>query len=50
MKSRGVSAELARQLLTYAFAADVLEELEVTEVRDELERLTLARFTSGAGE
>jgi Fe-S cluster assembly protein SufD len=47
MKSRGVSRELARQLLTYAFAADVLEELEVTEVRDELERLTLARFTTG---
>jgi Fe-S cluster assembly protein SufD len=46
MKSRGVSRELARQLLTYAFAADVLEELEVEEVKDELERITLKRFTS----
>ena len=45
MKSRGLSAELARRLLIYAFAADVLERLEVAEVRDALEDLTLARFT-----
>ncbi|MEP6691549.1 MAG: Fe-S cluster assembly protein SufD [Gemmatimonadaceae bacterium] len=45
MKSRGISAENARRLLTYAFAADVLETIEVTEVREELERATLARFT-----
>ena len=46
MKSRGVNRELARRLLTYAFAADVLETIELAEVRDELEALTLARFTS----
>ena len=45
MKSRGVSAETARQLLTYAFAADVLETIELAAVRDGLEALTLARFT-----
>jgi Fe-S cluster assembly protein SufD len=45
MKSRGVNRELATQLLTYAFAADVLEQLEVTEVKEELERMTLKRFT-----
>jgi Fe-S cluster assembly protein SufD len=45
MKSRGVGAELARRLLTYAFAADVIETIEVDAVREGLERLTLARFT-----
>jgi Fe-S cluster assembly protein SufD len=45
MKSRGINANMARQLLTYAFAADVLETLEVEAVRDGLEALTLERFT-----
>jgi len=45
MKSRGVSRDLARQLLTYAFAADVLETMEQQSVREELERMTLKRFT-----
>jgi Fe-S cluster assembly protein SufD len=44
MKSRGLPDEVARRLLIYAFAADVLERLEVGEVRDALENLTLARF------
>jgi Fe-S cluster assembly protein SufD len=45
MRSRGLNASTARRLLTYAFAADVLEQLEVEGVREELERLTLKRFT-----
>ncbi len=45
MKSRGLSPELTRQLLTYAFAADVLETIEIEEVKDRLEDATLARFT-----
>jgi Fe-S cluster assembly protein SufD len=45
MKSRGLSRDLARRLLTYAFAADVLETIEVDEVRVGLEQLTLERFT-----
>jgi Fe-S cluster assembly protein SufD len=45
MKSRGLPADVARRLLIYAFAADVLERLEVVEVRDALEDLTLRRFT-----
>lgn len=44
LKSRGIGNAFARQLLTYAFAADVLETIEVTEVREELERMTLERF------
>jgi Fe-S cluster assembly protein SufD len=44
LKSRGVSNTLARQLLTYAFAADVLETIELASVRESLERLALERF------
>jgi len=44
MKSRGVGGALARRLLTYAFAADVLETIEVDVVRDGLERMSLERF------
>jgi Fe-S cluster assembly protein SufD len=44
MKSRGVNREFARRLLTYAFAADVIETIEVEAVREGLEKLTLERF------
>jgi Fe-S cluster assembly protein SufD len=44
LKSRGIDATTARQLLTYAFAADVLETIELTDVREALERTTLERF------
>jgi Fe-S cluster assembly protein SufD len=44
LKSRGVPQAFARRLLTYAFAADVLETIEVDEVRESLERMTLERF------
>jgi Fe-S cluster assembly protein SufD len=45
MKSRGIAARTARQLLTYAFAADVLESIELEPVRDGLEAATLRRYT-----
>lgn len=48
MKSRGIGAEQARKLLTYAFAAGVIEAVGVPEVRAELEALTLRRFTGAA--
>ena len=44
MNSRGLGRDVARRLLTYAFAADVLETLEVDELKDALERMTLERF------
>jgi Fe-S cluster assembly protein SufD len=44
-KSRGIDARTARQLLTYAFAADVLETIELAEVRDGLEAATRRRYT-----
>jgi Fe-S cluster assembly protein SufD len=45
MKSRGVGAARARQLLTYAFAADVLEKIELEPIRDALEAIAMFRFT-----
>ncbi len=44
LESRGLGQTLARRLLTYAFAADVLETIEVVEVREALERMALERF------
>jgi Fe-S cluster assembly protein SufD len=48
MKSRGITTDTATRLLTYAFAADVLETIEVEAVRHELERATLERFTGAS--
>ncbi|MEO6443636.1 MAG: Fe-S cluster assembly protein SufD [Gemmatimonadaceae bacterium] len=45
MKSRGVGAETTRRLLTYAFAADVLETIELEPLKDALESMTMARYT-----
>ncbi len=45
LKSRGVGQLLARQLLMYAFAADVLETIDNDHVKEALERLTIQRFT-----
>jgi Fe-S cluster assembly protein SufD len=44
LKSRGIDRALARRLLTYAFAADVLEKIDVAAVRHGLEKMTLERF------
>jgi Fe-S cluster assembly protein SufD len=48
LNSRGIGSETARTLLTYAFAADVLETIELEPVKSELERMVLARFASTA--
>jgi len=48
LKSRGIGTEIALRLLTYAFAAEVLEELTIPAVRDELEKLAFERFAVGA--
>jgi Fe-S cluster assembly protein SufD len=44
LKSRGINRTFARRLLTYAFAADVLETIETEAIRVGLERMTLERF------
>jgi Fe-S cluster assembly protein SufD len=46
LNSRGIGRDTARTLLTYAFAADVLETIELEPVRQELEKVVLARFSA----
>jgi Fe-S cluster assembly protein SufD len=50
MKSRGLGAETARALLTYAFAAEVLETIELDTLREGLEALAFTRFTQSLDE
>jgi Fe-S cluster assembly protein SufD len=45
-RSRGVPQEAAERLLTYAFAAEVIEEVALEPVRDELDRLVLERLAA----
>ena len=45
--SRGIGPERARTLLTYAFAADVLETIELEPLKKDLEDMVLARFAGG---
>jgi Fe-S cluster assembly protein SufD len=45
MKSRGIGAENSRALLTYAFAAEVLETIELDALREGLEHIAFERFT-----
>jgi len=44
LNSRGIGRETARMLLTYAFAADVLETIELQPLKEQLEKIVLARF------
>jgi len=48
LKSRGVGKVLAKQLLMYAFAADVLETIENPVIVEALEKLTVERFTGSS--
>lgn len=45
LNSRGIGPEAARTLLTYAFAADVLEMIELEPLKKALEDIVLARFS-----
>jgi len=48
LTSRGIDAALARTLLTYAFAADVLQRIPHDGIRAGLETLARARFVAGS--
>ena len=48
MQSRGVGAERARNLLTYAFAADALERIRIEPLRAHFEKLLLRTFAERA--
>ena len=47
LRSRGIGAEAARSLLTYAFASDVVDRIKVEPVRRELEEILFARLPMG---
>jgi Fe-S cluster assembly protein SufD len=46
LNSRGIGPDAARTLLTYAFAADVLETIELEPLKKGLEAMVLARFAA----
>ena len=46
LQSRGIGAARARNLLTYAFAADALERIKVAPLKEHFESLLLDRFAS----
>jgi Fe-S cluster assembly protein SufD len=45
-RSRGVPQDAAQRLLTYAFAAEVIQEVALGPVRNELDRLVLERLAA----
>ncbi len=47
LRSRGIGAEAARSLLTYAFASDVVERVKVPAVRHDLEEFLFTRLPKG---
>lgn len=47
LRSRGIGEEAARSLLTYAFAADIVERIRVPEVRRDLEEFLFRRLPRG---
>ncbi len=49
-RSRGIPADQSKQLLTYAFAAEVMDEVKVEPVRAELDRVVRERLGIGNGE
>ncbi len=48
LQSRGLDADDARNLLTYGFAADVLQRIPVASLRRALRRLVMARTQAGS--
>jgi Fe-S cluster assembly protein SufD len=47
LRSRGIGAEAARSLLTYAFASELVERIRVPSVRRDLEEFLFARLPLG---
>jgi Fe-S cluster assembly protein SufD len=48
LRSRGIDAAQARNILTYAFAADALERIQIEPLKNHFESLLLARFAQQA--
>lgn len=50
LRSRGIALKEARALLTYAFAADILERIRLTPIRECLDGVLHARLAASGGE
>jgi len=48
LRSRGIDEEAARNVLTYAFAADVVNQVKVAPIRIKLDQLILSRLTKAS--
>jgi Fe-S cluster assembly protein SufD len=44
LQSRGIGKEQARSLLTYAFAQDVIDRIQVPDLREQLEKILFEKF------
>jgi Fe-S cluster assembly protein SufD len=44
MQSRGIGKQQARSLLTYAFAQDVIDRIQVADLREQLEKFLFEKF------
>jgi Fe-S cluster assembly protein SufD len=47
LRSRGIGAEAARSILTYAFASDIVERIKLEPVRRDLEEFLFSRLPQG---
>ena len=47
LRSRGIGEEMARSLLTYAFASEIINRIKVEPLRATLENLLVTRFQQG---
>ena len=47
LRSRGLDAAAAKSLLTYAFAAEVVQSIAVEPVRDRLDQFLFERLPQG---
>jgi Fe-S cluster assembly protein SufD len=48
LQTRGIEAEVARNLLTYGFGVEILNKIEIAELRELLDELVHARLDEGA--
>lgn len=47
LNARGISSEVAKSLLIYAFAAEILDEIKIEEVRDQVRDILLDKLPQG---
>jgi Fe-S cluster assembly protein SufD len=48
LQTRGIEAATARNLLTYGFGVEILDKIEISELRDRLDEVVRSRLDRGA--